>query len=295
MSQEILGTDVSPFYQQVQKEFGKTKAEVCKCVEMLLKWTEEGVRHREAPPINYCLFCIVACNFSLEEVKKRIDMYYYIPLIMPKVYSVHPLSVELLQHSKVTYCVFLPKYTQNCERVIFMQLNPNYQPEEFKHEFVLIQFVHILELILQEAECYNWHIVFDWIGARSEHIKKLNPREVYANRVASICGINFPPFLDTMLRTIFLPFLSEKLKSKVKICKNTDILFEMFDKSIIPKDFGGEEQSLEELRILMIKKFEDAKAIFDKIQDMANSKVEMPDWFMEFLESCRDFRSFTID
>ncbi|ENN81370.1 hypothetical protein YQE_02225, partial [Dendroctonus ponderosae] len=219
MSQEILGTDVSPFYQQVQKEFGKTKAEVCKCVEMLLKWTEEGVRHREAPPINYCLFCIVACNFSLEEVKKRIDMYYYIPLIMPKVYSVHPLSVELLQHSK----------------------------------------------------------------------------EVYANRVASICGINFPPFLDTMLRTIFLPFLSEKLKSKVKICKNTDILFEMFDKSIIPKDFGGEEQSLEELRILMIKKFEDAKAIFDKIQDMANSKVEMPDWFMEFLESCRDFRSFTID
>lgn len=56
-----------------------------------------------------------------------------------------------------------------------MQLNPNHPPEDFRHELILIQFIHVLELILQEGEWYNWHIVFDWIGAKLGHITKLNP------------------------------------------------------------------------------------------------------------------------
>lgn len=51
--------------------------------------------------INFCLFCIVACNFRVEEVKRRIDMYFYIRCLLPKIYSVHPLSEEVLQHGKV--------------------------------------------------------------------------------------------------------------------------------------------------------------------------------------------------
>lgn len=57
-------------------------------------------------------------------------------------------------------------------------------------------------------------------------------QEVYANRVASICGLNFPPFLDTMLRTIFLPFMSEALKNKVRLCIKSDSQLKVFRKKV---------------------------------------------------------------
>lgn len=49
MSQKTLDPDVSPFYQQVQNEFGKTKSAVVKYVEIILKWSQEEGRHPEPP------------------------------------------------------------------------------------------------------------------------------------------------------------------------------------------------------------------------------------------------------
>ncbi|XP_019773662.1 uncharacterized protein LOC109546927 isoform X2 [Dendroctonus ponderosae] len=243
-----LETNEAIFYEKIFNEFGKTQKEVEQYVDILRKWSEKQSHWPEMPTLNGLLYCILVSKFSIENAKKRTDMYYTIKGLMPEIFTVHPSSPEVIKHSEIAYCVPIPKPTKSHERIFYVQLNPDYNPEDFKIELFFIQITHMVEVIIQEDKCYNFHIIFNASGIKIGHLARTHPMVL---KKMSICF-------------------------EMKVSRNSDVLFEAFDKSLLPTDIGGEGLSLKELRLLLLKEFERMTPRFDRLQTMRTDESLRP-------------------
>ncbi|XP_050304994.1 retinol-binding protein pinta-like [Anthonomus grandis grandis] len=274
------------FYNQVYKEMGKTKSEIFEYVEILKKWASEQPHFPEVPPENGLLFSIVACKFSIEKAKRKIDMYYTIRNLMPDIYQEHPFSPKMQKAQQVCYFFPLPKPSKEAHRVVYCKFDPRYKPEDFHHEDFVIQLIQIIEIYLQEDKSFYFSLIIDCEPVKLGHISRFNPmiikklgtcvEKVYANRVAAVYLINFYASLETLVNTVFKPFLPKLVADRMHIMNGTEGLFKIYDKSILPKDIGGEEKSLDELREGWIEKLREWKPRFDKIQYMKVDESKRP-------------------
>ncbi|KAH1009197.1 uncharacterized protein LOC109546927 isoform X1 [Dendroctonus ponderosae] len=281
-----LETNEAIFYEKIFNEFGKTQKEVEQYVDILRKWSEKQSHWPEMPTLNGLLYCILVSKFSIENAKKRTDMYYTIKGLMPEIFTVHPSSPEVIKHSEIAYCVPIPKPTKSHERIFYVQLNPDYNPEDFKIELFFIQITHMVEVIIQEDKCYNFHIIFNASGIKIGHLARTHPmvlkkmsicfEKVYGYRVASIFVVNTYPYLDTFVNKLAMHLAVEKIRNRMKVSRNSDVLFEAFDKSLLPTDIGGEGLSLKELRLLLLKEFERMTPRFDRLQTMRTDESLRP-------------------
>lgn len=64
--------------------------------------------------------------------------------------------------------------TNKNERVLYLRLNENYEPEDFLHERWIIQVLHVLEVLTQEDKCNNLHIIFDCASQKLAHISRFS-------------------------------------------------------------------------------------------------------------------------
>ncbi|XP_030759631.1 uncharacterized protein LOC115885028 [Sitophilus oryzae] len=307
MCTKLLGTNGDEIFKQIFKEFNKTEDDLQECINIMREWAKTQLHFPEIPNDRILRFVILYNKFSIETSKQKLDMYYTMKSLMPEVYSLHPLSPDMILQSKITYCVPLPKVTSDCKRIIYSQLNPNYGPEVFVHEKYFIHVHHMMEVIVQEDNCFSFHFIFDCAGLKAGHLPKFSPmvlrkasillEKVYSNRVASVYMINFHPFMETLLNNIILPTLSPKIRERVRVHKGTNVLFETFGKSRMPKDVGGEELSLAELNDLLLKKFEQYKDRFNKIRTMRVDESLRPEKLVndDILGYYGNFRKIAVD
>ncbi|KAL1491402.1 hypothetical protein ABEB36_012003 [Hypothenemus hampei] len=285
MSELKLEINKKIFYEKIEEEFGKTENDIEEYIELLHNWAKEQPHFPEIPSKHYCMFLMINHKFIMEKAKKNLDKLYAVKGIFPELFALHPLSPEMRLQSKIIYCVLLPKQTQEAERVLFIKFNPEYSPEMFVHEHNIMQIIHIGELLMTEEISTNYHLILDMDGAKFGHIPRFNPMtikkglictEIYGNRMKSICIVNLPGFMENVYNTMFVPFLPYKIKNRVKIFKDSKMLLKLFDKSMLPRDVGGEEKCLDELSDMLLKKYETMKTRFDKIQFMTTNEELRP-------------------
>ncbi|CAH1121701.1 unnamed protein product [Ceutorhynchus assimilis] len=294
-------------YSKVYEEFQKTKEDVLEYINLIQEWCKLQAHWPEMPSINGTRFSIVSCKFSIEKAKEKLEMYYTIRRLMPEVFATHPLSPEILKHSKVIYCIPLPKITNSVHRVIYVQVNPEYGSEHFSSHLFFVQLTHVIEVCLQEDSCYNFEMVLDFIGAKLSHAQKISPmvlkkmaivlEKVYANRNAAIYLVNMHSFVENVLNNVCKPLLPKKISERMKALSNIEDLQNFISKSILPKDVGGEEHSLAELQVMMTKKFQEFKPRFDKIQFMTVDESKRPEKLIndDILGFYGSFRQINVD
>ncbi|XP_076256043.1 alpha-tocopherol transfer protein-like [Rhynchophorus ferrugineus] len=307
MAVSLFGNHTSEVYKQMYKDYNKTEEDLDQYVDIMRQWAESQPHFPEVPSKKVLKFVILYNKFSIEKAKQKLDMYYTIRSLMPEIYDHHPLSPDMILHGKITYCVPLPKLTSDCKRILFAQLNPNYGPDVFDHEKLLVHVHHVLELLIQEDDTYNFHLIFDCGSIKAAHLPKFSPmvvrkasiiiEKVYSNRMASIYLVNFHSFMEAVFNTILIPALNKKIRDRVKISANTDILFDVFGKDVLPKDVGGNELSLEELNNLLLKKFEENKESYERVSKLRVNESLRPDKLVndDLLGYYGNFRKINVD
>uniref|UniRef100_A0AAR5Q9D2 CRAL-TRIO domain-containing protein n=2 Tax=Dendroctonus ponderosae TaxID=77166 RepID=A0AAR5Q9D2_DENPD len=275
---KILINDEDIFWKQLYEEFRKDKADLLEYVDIMQKWADSQPHFPERPSHEILRFVILYNKFSIEKAKAKLDMYYSIRNLMPEYFQTHPLSADIVFHSKVCLMVPLPKPTSDYSRIIYNTLNPEYDdPKHLNHDIFISSFIHVLECLIREDLCYKFHYIMDCKPVTMGHIAKFKPmgfkkvfiilEKVFSNRLASICLVNVADYCESFINVVVKPILSAKMKERLKIVSNFE-LTQIYGKERLPRDAGGDLKSLSEMNDLLIEYYETKKDVFDKLEKL---------------------------
>ncbi|CAG9770320.1 unnamed protein product [Ceutorhynchus assimilis] len=287
MPGDFLEVNEPLYYEQLFKEFGKTKEDVEDFINILKQWADSQPHFPEKPAHHTLRFAILYNKFSIEKAKQKLDMYYTIRNLMPEYFRTNPFTAEMVFQRKVWFLVPLPKVTGDHIRILYHKLNPEYlDPKYFSHEKFIILFIQLVEYLLREDLCFRFHYICDCAGWSIGHGTGMSPmalkkatvilEKVFSNRLASFYMVNFPPFMETIVNSIIKPILVPKIRNRLKISASQDVLLEVFGKEILPTDLGGEEKSAKELNDMLSKKYEEHKDMYLKLEKLSVDETLRP-------------------
>ncbi|CAG9770317.1 unnamed protein product [Ceutorhynchus assimilis] len=279
MANNLLEYDEQEFYQQLFKDFNKTKEDLNSFINIMREWAETQKHFPEKPNVNLLRFVILYNKFSVEAAKQKLDMFYTARSLMPEFFCNNPLTEDMIFQRKLCYMVPLPKLADDHVRIIYVKLNPEFaDPKYFVHKHVAVQFIHLFTLIGKNDLSYRTHCICDCDCLQLGHVAKASLmiikkcqiilEKVFSNRIASLHLVNFPAFLENFVNTIIKPILIKKLRERLQIHTGNEILFELFGKERMPRDIGGEEKSLEEINDMLHQQYELHKDRFLELEKL---------------------------
>lgn len=306
MTKNLLQGSKEDVYKKIQEELGKSKDDINADIKIIQEWCKTQPHLPEIPKTDLVQAMLLINKFSIERTKQRLDMYYTIRRTLPEFFDQHPCSPEMIQQARVTIVVPLPKRLPDQRRVLYSKFSEDCGPEMFNQERFLAHSYNILEVLMRDDVYIGCHYIFDCAAVKMGHLTKINPivfkkssvvmEKVFSNRVASIHLINFHPFIESTLNLI-KPFFAEKIRSRIFIHKDTEGLFNIFPKELLPKDVGGDEMSAAELTELWIKKMEEHKPLFDRLISLKVDESKRPTKLVndEVLGFYGNFKKLDID
>ncbi|XP_072393925.1 uncharacterized protein [Diabrotica undecimpunctata] len=232
---------------RIFKHFGKNKKSVEQDVRIISDWLETQGHLSEKAVDTMITHFLVNNNFSIEKTKQSLDMYYSIRTIMPEVFqNTLPLSSATKDIYEELTVFPLPKLTPDLRRVIFFKCNGN--PEKMNADKSLALLSHINEVQIWEdlslAEIY----ILDYSNVKLGHLTKS------------------PPQLFRKLDFIYEIFVHSSLSE----------FYKFIPRDILPKEYGGEEKSINDLKELWTETLLRHKSRFEKLESIVVQESQRP-------------------
>ncbi|CAG9759871.1 unnamed protein product [Ceutorhynchus assimilis] len=285
MPKVLLELNKSVVYKQIEKELGKTRDEIESDVNIIQEWLDTQPHLPEKPSAELIQSFLLFNKFSIERAKQKLDMYYTIRGHLPEMFSKHPCSLDMEKQARISYVIPLPKFSQDCRRVIYSKFSEELNAENIHFDRFVCHIFNVFEIMLREDLFLGAHFIFDCNNFKLAFMTRMNPmvikkasvvmEKVFSNRVTSINIVNYRSSFETMLN-LMMNLLPEKVRSRIQVHKDSEALFKVFPKEILPKDVGGDEDSLGELTELWIQKLKENKDLFDQLGTMRVDESKRP-------------------
>ncbi|XP_074030266.1 alpha-tocopherol transfer protein [Leptinotarsa decemlineata] len=291
---------------KIWKTIGRTKTTAQKDIDLIKTWLNSQLHLPHTLSDQQIASFLIVGKGNIEKIKSKIDMYYTMRFLYPEIFSdSHPFSKKCLNVYKFLYTLPLPKTNKDLNRILVLKLK-DADPSELDAYACCASLMNMADMRMLEDFCDGHLIIVDMEFCRMGHLAKLTPkliRDIYnilgkafTTRVVAIHLINAPLFLD---QAIFLikSLIKPKVANRIFVHKDMKSVVESIDKNILPKDYGGYEDSLEELEAKYLKKMEDRKDFFDQrenwvvMEDLRPSKVSND----EFLGYYGNFKKLDVD
>ncbi|KAG5886254.1 hypothetical protein JTB14_020817 [Gonioctena quinquepunctata] len=258
----------------------KTEENLKEDIRILKKWFEGQPHLPEIPTDQMITAFIIFNKFNTENVKQKLDMYYTMRSLYPEYFrNKHPLLPHMQENLEKVYSIPLPKATTEGYRVIICRLSDR-NTEIFNIYDFFAQLYNVIEVRLHEDHHLGDVLVYDFKGVKFGHLVQTTPsilrnntaifKKVFNNKIKQMHILNTMWFVDPVI-ALSKRLMSRKLGQRIHVHKSMESLKEFISPSILPKDYGGEESSLEELSALWNQKFTDYNERFDKL---ANIRVD---------------------
>uniref|UniRef100_T1I178 CRAL-TRIO domain-containing protein n=1 Tax=Rhodnius prolixus TaxID=13249 RepID=T1I178_RHOPR len=264
-------------------ECGYTRKQLDSDLEQFKEWLKLQ-HHLPASRLKEGVFLkmfLTGCKGSLEKAKRKLDAYYTCRSGSEIFDCRDPLDPNYVNIKSLTHLALAPKLVKH-SRLVFLRL-AEVDHEKFDFLSFVRNVVNRCDLTLRYEKHYgvSYDLLIDLKGVSISHLGKLSPSllkdlVIYSTKTSpfrykKMYLINVAEYLAITLDTVLIPFLPKKLKSRLHITANGfDEVSQLFDKSVLPKDYGGDQPSLKELN--------------DYWRDL---EIELRDWFMnELSERC---------
>ncbi|XP_057669387.1 retinol-binding protein pinta-like [Diorhabda carinulata] len=231
-----------------------------KCLEEIRKWlTEDQAKLHARMEDQYLLPFLRGCKYNMEKTKKKLVNYYTMRRNVPEWFqNRNPELKEIQDLMKLGVFVPLTKLQDNKLVVIVRTAihDPciHTQDNVFKTGNMMMDVASLENII--PAQIYGVIAIFDLYGMDFDHAKEFTPSMIkkavfcwqnYHVRPKNLEFINAPPTINVIL-SIFKSFMSEKLKNRIKVhTDGYEKLYEVVSKDILPPEYGGHGETMEEL------------------------------------------------
>ncbi|XP_046608738.1 retinol-binding protein pinta-like [Neodiprion virginianus] len=226
-------------------------------------------------------YFILGTKMSLEQAKQKLDMFYTLKKLVPEVLANRdPRGSGLTRFHKMMRTVYLPKLTPEKYRVcIFQPFVDDYTDFNSSDDAKYALMIEEILMLDIEARSLGSIYVYDQSKITFALVAKYTPAlikkfeiiatKAYAKKIKGIHLINAAPLTDTLV-ALGKKALKPKLAARITVHQkgSYESLYQVIPKSILPKDYGGDEQSMEHLDELWRQKVDEKRDWFldqDKI------------------------------
>ncbi|XP_045539072.1 alpha-tocopherol transfer protein isoform X2 [Papilio machaon] len=239
----------------VLKKYNVTHKQLQEIVDLIHDWYE---KQPHLPKIKLddrvIVRLLVSTKFRIEKVKDKIDALISTKHKTPEfLFNRDPLSPIIDEYLRYGFFAVLPKKTPDNHRIsIFRIKSPR--------EFVVIEVIKIALMTLEYRRyndvCLGDQYVYDLSNVRFSNSVQMTPpivtKMVYyvlycsGSKIKGIHLINMPAFAIPILGLI-KKLLKPKIAARIHIHSKPEDIANVFPKSILPKEYGGDELSFEEI------------------------------------------------
>ncbi|XP_052119460.1 alpha-tocopherol transfer protein-like [Frankliniella occidentalis] len=242
---------------RVLAEYGMTKEGMARDVATIRAWLEKQP-HLPKDDVDDMMIerLLIRCKNSVVVAQRRLDDIYTVRSDMPEFYRARdPLGPEMQSLMRVVGLCVMPRLTPDLTRVSLIRLLDQ-DVDKFSVEgFIKLTFMG-QDVILREPACLGDVVLFDARGYTLAHAVGANPvlirkavshvKRTYPARVTGI-HVLFPPSFADRILNIIKSFLPEKLANRIHTHNSLESLLDHIPQDILPKDYGGQEASSDEL------------------------------------------------
>ncbi|KAK9882770.1 hypothetical protein WA026_023192 [Henosepilachna vigintioctopunctata] len=201
---------------------------------------------------------LIMNNYDIDVTQRKIEMYYQVRTDYPEIFrNKNPTLPHMMKVADVIYTITLPELTPEMYRVNILKIKDTNPSNLDAYDFVA-HMLNCLELNYAKGNYAAGELfIYDLEGISLRHmfkfglglIRKLARvlQEVYSPKTKGIHFINCPIFIDTIL-TIARAATKEKIAKRFKVHNSKETLKEFIPESILPIDYGGQEECLDTLR-----------------------------------------------
>ncbi|XP_075216087.1 retinol-binding protein pinta-like isoform X3 [Lycorma delicatula] len=211
--------------EQMKEILKEEKTDMCELkskVLLLKEWLQQQTHLPQYMTESELQFFVWNCKFSLEKAKQKLDSYFTMRSLIPEFFSHRdPCTEQMLLHKDTIYFFPLPKLTKAGYRVMYIKFAPSCSNDY--DNLTSAKFTANLTdyLIKNESLSKGLYIIVEGKSLTLGLLKQLHP---------------------SVLRK-FLPYLYIH-----PLTGDHTELYKYIDKEILPKEYGGEEASIDELR-----------------------------------------------
>ncbi|XP_068900958.1 alpha-tocopherol transfer protein-like [Tenebrio molitor] len=295
-------------FVNVLKRLEKNEKSFNDDVVSVRKWMETQLHLPEILDSRCISNFLISNKFCVENAKEKIDMYYTIRSKLHDVYGqINPKLAHMKELMDLVYLVPYPKKLDNIYEIAFFKVRSTTFLDKLEPYNILRHVINIQEVRLRENVLSGDVFVIDCEGLPLSFAVKITPTLVFKSlimiyeKVFSCCLkdvyiVNLPSFGKAVLAMV-KKIIKPKLFERIHICSDINEVKTKIPANMLPKDFGGEGPSCEDLQEMVKLKFMEKQELFDRLDKIRVDERIRPEKLRddEILGFHGNFKKLDID
>ncbi|XP_067015396.1 retinol-binding protein pinta [Anabrus simplex] len=244
-----------------------------KDVAYIKDWLSKQPHLRARTDDQFLITFLRGCKFSLERTKEKLDAYYTYRTAMPEFFKNRDPFLPELQDI-FNKGIQLSLGTDAEGHHVWLMMMHLIDTSKHNVDDILKAVFMVFEIIFLEcdhAAIFGQKVLADCHNITLAHMAMWTPtvtqksvsvwQNGYPCRIAGIEYINTPGFFGTLINLV-KTVLKEKIRKRLYVHQDVESLKERGLLMVLPEEFGGENQSVEMMRISIKKKVESYRDYF---------------------------------
>ncbi|XP_037941409.1 alpha-tocopherol transfer protein-like [Teleopsis dalmanni] len=228
-------TEIRPLNEELKaiakNELNEVESRIVEDISTLRTWIQKQPHLRARTDDQFLVTFLRGCKYSIEKAKSKIDYYYTIKALLPEIFVNLQMTEEFVEFARLGCFLVLPKplggiggpriYLTN-----FTNLDPN--KNSLKQYFRYHTIVHEFEINMDDTGIINGFVkIVDYSKYKPAFIKEFNPISVF---------------------NILKPLMPVKQQERLYVHgDNLEELYKHIPQKYLPKEYGGENGSIEQI------------------------------------------------
>ncbi|CAH2104811.1 unnamed protein product [Euphydryas editha] len=253
--------ELSPELAKIAKnELNENPNQVPNDLENLKEWISKQPHLKARTDDQWLIALLRGCKFSLESVKKKLDLFYTLRSTAPDVtLRLKPIDPEFLKFLRLGTCFILPPSKNDLRPCVIFIRPGRYNPDKHSVADVMCILYYLVQILVMEydiATVMGTQMVVDYENVTMNYLTQATPtmlgklvavsQESLPLRLKGSHHVNVPSGIEVIFKLIS-GFLSQKTKDRLKIYKNNEELLKSLPKEIMPVEYGGTAGTIDEI------------------------------------------------
>ncbi|XP_075231069.1 alpha-tocopherol transfer protein-like [Lycorma delicatula] len=228
-----------------------------------------------------------SCYYDMEATKSCVEIYYTTRTNTPEFFSNRNLDLpETQQALKALYYGCIPVKDPNGYQIIFHKLQSSDASKYVFNDGVKLLSMAIDACLHVEGTVPGYVFLFDMKGVKLAHLTKLSVsslkkfflylQEGMPVRLKAIHVMNTHSLVDKIL-LLLKPFMKKELIKMIHFHTGMETVYEALSVKCFPKDYSGEQQTVDELHENFINWMQNLKSYFQDEEKFRNDEKKRLD------------------